>query len=466
MNEDPQRQVPFEVRVFGTSDVKVGGEVVAFAPKKCKWLVILLALASAEGRSLSRRELSLTLWPLADGNVNYVDRHMSRLRHSLGSEAERVTEPAQRILHLDLTGAEFDLTRFRDLLAEAVRIGDPAPIESGVHLRPSRVMMDFPDGELTIEETRVKLRKEFVVALDGIAERAIAIGNFDAAARSLNLSMEDNPRPDEHRAQRLLQIYQRLGKSDCTRAALEAYRRKGGRPSAELANQIVRTGIVTGANEVREDIQEYAVGVADVSRRVRRELEVLVNHENDAEELRKYIRQAPHLLVGSDYVHAGIVMSDVQLGAGLRADFDYIEPQSGRSYIHLFSFTDTTARIFTDDGEFTTQFHRACETLEACAFWVGRNQLLLPSVFGPRYEEISGTPLDPGFFIPKCKLIIGRRTELANMHAKEKLEARRGNETGGLTIRTYDGFLEEAAPTIRLDPLNERAISCRDYDTG
>ena len=104
-------------------------------------------------------------------------------------------------------------------------------------------------GELTIEQARVKLRREFVTALDTIAERTNAIGNLDVAARSLALTVEENPRSDEDRTRRLLQIYQRLGKPDLARAAFETYRRKGGSPSVELTRLLHTTEVMPDANE-------------------------------------------------------------------------------------------------------------------------------------------------------------------------------------------------------------------------
>lgn len=467
MTDDTRRPYSLGIRVFGASEVTLNGQPVSFLPKKARWVVMLLALASARNRSLSRGELSLALWPFGDGSDYPVNRLMADLRSCLGPAAERILEPAAHVLRLDLAGADFDLDDFRSALLKAVERADPAPIEAAAHLLPSQLLTDYPVGLASVEPERERLRQELFAALDAIADRARERDDLDAETRALSLAVEENPRSDEDRTRSLVQAFERLGSPDKAVRALERFREKGGSRTANLPPvsrfKIVAPGLV---NEVSEPKANYRIDQQSSGEQLRVELTRVINKEQSAGALRRVLRQHPQLLVGSDFVHAGIVLSDVQVGKGARADFAYIEPQSGRSYIHMISFADPSARIFSEREEFTPHFHRASELLEACIYWIGRNQLQLPSVFGPRYEEIAHEPLAPGFFIPRCKLIIGRRSELNSTRGKEKLEARRGPEAGGLTIRTYNGFLEEAEPTIRTDPLNERTISCCDYDNG
>jgi DNA-binding SARP family transcriptional activator len=456
---------PLEVCVFGTSEVRIDGVPVVFAPNKAKWVFMLLALASSKGRSLARSEISTALWPWANGDKYHVNRLMPQLKRALHAHADRILVPEPNSLRLDLTGVEFDLHRYRELLKEAKKQSDADGVEAERQYRPSRLLMDFPEGEITMEAERCVLRREFTDALDSIADAAEKLDNWTAVARSIALAVEDNPHPDETRTRRLMEAFIRVGQNEQVRHAFEAFRRKGGHPP----NDLVQLYGDATSSSVREEPNEYklpAVPVVRPSDDLGRELAVIVNQSQGIGRLRKFIRQNPHLLVGSDHVLANVLMTDMQFGSGAGVDFGYIEPISGRSYLHLIAFLDQTVRIFNQRDEFTAPFSRACEQLESCVYWIGRNQLLLPSVFGPRYEEIDGTSLDPGFFLPKCRLIVGRRMELNSTRRKEKLEVRRGSGASALTIRTYDGFMEETAHTVEIDPSNERKIRCLPYRTG
>ncbi|MCX6359208.1 MAG: hypothetical protein NT029_05365 [Armatimonadetes bacterium] len=465
MDASERERASFELSAFGASEVRVDGEPVVFLPRKAKWLLMLLALASAEDRSLSRKELSSALWPWGDGSEYNVYRLMPKLRGALKTEASRIVEPVPHVLRLDLRDADVDLLRYRSALASAVQQADPAPIEAVPELRPSRLMLDFPEGEATMERERAKLRVEFIDALDAIADRAIPEGDLDGAARSIALAIAETQQPDEARTRRLIETLAQLSRHEEARAALEAYQRRGGYPSEQLVK------LVRSADAVREAGPRGGYGQvaappvrSEHSQEVRRELAALVHNEGTAAKLRRYLRDKPHLLVGSHHVLADTVMCDVRLSPGVQTDFAYLEPQSGLGCLHMISFADPSARIFRERGEFTAQFYRACEVLDACAYWIGRNQVLLPAVFGPRLDEVPGTSLAPGFYLPRCRLIIGRRSELDSARCRDKLHARRGAGDSGIVIRTYDGFLEEAEPTIRTNPRNELGIKCRNYD--
>ena len=462
LNDEKPEKMPLEISLFGASEVRIDGCQVTFAPKKTKWMLMLLVLASTEGRSRSRLEISMALWPGGDQGEYTVNRHMPAMKRALGLHAVRILEPEPHTLRFDLKDVVLDLERYREMLKQALLVGDPAPIAAAPDMRPGRLMLDFPEGQITIEGERVKLRQEFAATLDSIADLASTKGDWHTVTKSLSMLLADNPLPDEASTRRLMQAYIALGLPAETRAALIGYQEKGGRPSAELI-ELSRQGRVTSGSSnsdslrLMESSPAYDVNGGDS---LRKEAAVIINQSKSISKLRKFLTQNPHLLVGSDHVLGSAVISDWRLGPDLQVDFGYIEPISGRSYLHLISFVDPTARIFTDRDEFTDQFNRACELLTSCAYWIGRKQLLLPEIYGPQYEEIAGVSLDPGFFLPKCTLIVGRRTELTSTRRRDKLDARRGIDGGSLEIRTYDGFLELTEPTIRTDPSNLRGIKC------
>src|SRR5579871_1563081 len=162
MNASENSHVPFTLSLFGASEVKIQGIPIAIKPKKAKWVLMLLALAGSEGRSLSRAELSKVLWPWRGGDEYPVHRIIEDLRQVLKEEAYRIQKPEAHKLKLDLTGASVDVLRFRELLAEMVASGDPTPLLNEPQLRPGQLMTDFPEGEPTIEPERAKLRHLFV----------------------------------------------------------------------------------------------------------------------------------------------------------------------------------------------------------------------------------------------------------------------------------------------------------------
>jgi DNA-binding response OmpR family regulator len=75
---------------FDRHEVKVNGAPVSLAPKEFE---ILRLLIEADGKILSRDQLSQSLWGAEQGlemDIRIVDQHIARLRKKLGTERERV----------------------------------------------------------------------------------------------------------------------------------------------------------------------------------------------------------------------------------------------------------------------------------------------------------------------------------------------------------------------------------------
>jgi DNA-binding response OmpR family regulator len=75
---------------FERHEVKVNGAAVGLAPKEFQ---ILQLLIEADGKILSRDQLSQSLWGPEQGlemDIRIVDQHIARLRKKLGTERERV----------------------------------------------------------------------------------------------------------------------------------------------------------------------------------------------------------------------------------------------------------------------------------------------------------------------------------------------------------------------------------------
>ena len=75
---------------FDRHEVKVNGTAVSLAPKEFQ---ILRLLIEADGKILSRDQLSQSLWGAEQGlemDIRIVDQHIARLRKKLGAERERV----------------------------------------------------------------------------------------------------------------------------------------------------------------------------------------------------------------------------------------------------------------------------------------------------------------------------------------------------------------------------------------
>jgi DNA-binding response OmpR family regulator len=75
---------------FERHEVKVNGAPVSLAPKEFQ---ILRLLIEADGKILSRDQLSQSLWGAEQGlemDIRIVDQHIARLRKKLGAERDRV----------------------------------------------------------------------------------------------------------------------------------------------------------------------------------------------------------------------------------------------------------------------------------------------------------------------------------------------------------------------------------------
>jgi tetratricopeptide (TPR) repeat protein len=115
----------FAVRVLGQTGVFVDGERLAFATGRSELLVHMLALAGPAGLHL---EVVIDrLWPRADAKRGdqSLRTALYHARQALGPEGRRLTREGP-VLHLDLTGAAFDLGDARRRLhAELTACGGP-----------------------------------------------------------------------------------------------------------------------------------------------------------------------------------------------------------------------------------------------------------------------------------------------------------------------------------------------------
>ena len=174
--------------------------------------------------------------------------------------------------------------------------------------------------------------------------------------------------------------------------------------------------------------------------------------------IQRFFERHPHLLIESNYVLADTVVSQLRLGTEFRADFAFIEPTSGPTYLHLIELESPSLAIFNANDEFTARFNRAAQQVRDWTLWGARHQAELSSLFGPLYYGTGETAT--GFFVVKSLLVVGRRAFISNVRRRERFESLSLERGGFCEVRTYDGFREKIEFKFRTDPENEAGVRC------
>ncbi len=174
--------------------------------------------------------------------------------------------------------------------------------------------------------------------------------------------------------------------------------------------------------------------------------------------IQRFFERHPHLLVESSYVLAHTVVSQLRLGTEFRADFAFIEPTSGPTYLHLIELESPSLTFFTANDEFTAQFNHAAQQVRDWTVWGARHQNELSSLFAPLYYGTGETKA--GFFVVKSLLVVGRRNSISNVRRKERFESLSLERGGFCEVRTYDGLREKIESKFRTDPENEQGVRC------
>jgi predicted ATPase/DNA-binding SARP family transcriptional activator len=169
---------PLEIRLFGSFQLSIDGNVRTKVPAAVQALLVLVIL---QARSpLSRQSLAAMLWP--DGSNEqasfYLRRALSQLRALLADQSSRIGAD----LCVDLTDCRCDLAEFERL----------------VRSEPSQAVASYTGSLVAgkrnhrFESLAQDLSERYLAALDRIADDREAAGDYAAAIRYLRQSLSED----------------------------------------------------------------------------------------------------------------------------------------------------------------------------------------------------------------------------------------------------------------------------------
>jgi adenylate cyclase len=167
-----------KLKLFGTPSIEAHGRQATGRAAQGRRLALLAVLASARGRAVTRDKLLALIWPESptDRARHQLSDDVYILRSALG---EDVIRSAGDELALDPDAIESDAEMFERLLDEerheaAVELFT-GPLLEGFHLP------DSAEFEHWLDAQRARLGRRYAAALETLAERSEASGQFEAA---------------------------------------------------------------------------------------------------------------------------------------------------------------------------------------------------------------------------------------------------------------------------------------------
>ena len=179
-----------KIKLFGSMEVAVCGEPLPKLRSRSElWLLALLALQ--QGRPVTRRWLTQSLWPFpdhaADRAAYNLRRALTNLRKALGAESGRLHSPRPGTICLDLRDAVVDTAAF----AERIAMGDPLSLEAAVNLYTGRLLLECTELWAAVE--RAKYEQQYLHCLRQLSDRAAIAGDGEAAVGYLRRAIAVDP---------------------------------------------------------------------------------------------------------------------------------------------------------------------------------------------------------------------------------------------------------------------------------
>jgi DNA-binding SARP family transcriptional activator/Tfp pilus assembly protein PilF len=220
-----------QVRLLGSVDVTVGGEVRPVAGLRRKAVLATLGLAAGEIVSLTR--LIDVVWedraPATAANT--LQSHVSFLRRVLGSRTAVVARGPGYLL--DIGTEATDLLVAERLIRDARQATDPSrsaeQLRAALALWRGQPLADVA-GLAGLRGQAERLANLRLDAVHALAEARLALGEHAALLPELQRVTGEHPFHEQLHAQLMLALYRSGRQAD----ALEAYRRLRGRLGAEL----------------------------------------------------------------------------------------------------------------------------------------------------------------------------------------------------------------------------------------
>lgn len=183
-----ERKIGLKIRLFGGFEAEcAGAPLPPLRSQKTRWLLSLLVLR--HGHEVTRAWLAETLWPdsLKSEALASLRQCLSDLRRALGTEATRLQAPTSRTLRLDLENADVDLLVFDKLVT---RTENESPAAAVAQYRGP--LLPECSEIWIIQERETRLHK-FLQAIQTLAARARADGDYDQALRLLRKGASEDP---------------------------------------------------------------------------------------------------------------------------------------------------------------------------------------------------------------------------------------------------------------------------------
>jgi predicted ATPase/DNA-binding SARP family transcriptional activator len=245
-----------KVSLLGPTEVLVDGRPLQRVySRRGLWLFALLALRP--GKEVDRAWLAATLWPDAKEATGlfYLRRELLSLRKALGDEAYRLNSPGNRVLRLDLSGAEFDLEAFDRAAADQ----DEHALQTAISLYRGPLLEGCNEEWATSERQSRELA--YTGALESVAQIASARSDLQAAIPILRRLVTSDPlRESAHR-----NLIRALAMNGDVAAARKAFR--------DLRIMLFRELGVEPAPETLEVVSQIRADLKQKSNRLIQKLE-------------------------------------------------------------------------------------------------------------------------------------------------------------------------------------------------
>jgi hypothetical protein len=176
----------------------------------------------------------------------------------------------------------------------------------------------------------------------------------------------------------------------------------------------------------------------------------LLNSRPPEEQVRRFLATNTYFWNGLVRVNTP-VYTKVKLGAEFEVDFVWCDPSSSGAEWHLVEIERPTAKLFTKAAEPSHRLTHAMTQVRDWQNWIVRHSQ-------------DADELMPGVYQPMGHIFMGRRSELANPVAKDRLRAINAQQRAHLHVHTLDAFASMAMSVLTWRPSTflPRAFSERD----
>lgn len=190
------------------------------------------------------------------------------------------------------------------------------------------------------------------------------------------------------------------------------------------------------------------------------ELESLLDSNPPEAAVHEFFERHPRFLPEAGFLHNGIhddvVISKMPLHNDFVTDFAYVNVNSQYARVICLEIERPGLKLFTRDGEFTSEFTRARQQILDWNLWAQHNVKDALKYFGRYGQHLLGPHNHVSLH---SILIVGRRSQLTTRKRRERWAAEGAIMPRSVDIMTYDRLLENAAREWERPP-NKKILVC------